>query len=60
MLKRLEIDIDYGEDRWIALGNMFNRVVVLVFIEKHESTIRIISARKATKAERKIYEKNII
>ena len=47
-----------GEDRFIALGYSSNSRVLLVihcFREKDE-TIRIISARKLTKSERKQYE----
>lgn len=47
---------EYGEDRWISIGLMENRVVVVVFTEIDEDTIRIISFRKATTDERKNYE----
>lgn len=47
---------DYGEDRWIGVGLMENRVVVIVFTEPDEDTIRIISFRKATTEERNNYE----
>jgi uncharacterized protein len=47
---------DYGEDRWIGIGIMDGRVVVIVFAEPDEQTIRIISLRKALPYERKIYE----
>jgi hypothetical protein len=51
---------DYGEDRWVGLGLMHNLVVVLVvFVEKEEETIRIISLRKAKGHEREKYEKAI-
>lgn len=51
---------DYGEDRWIGLGMMHNFVVVLlVFVEKGEDVIRIISLRKAKGHESKKYEKAI-
>ncbi|MDP2862802.1 MAG: BrnT family toxin [Desulfobacterales bacterium] len=51
---------DYGEDRWIGIGMMSNgTVVVLVFTEKEQETIRIVSMRKATKNERTRYEKAI-
>jgi len=35
---------------------MDNRVVVIIFTELDEDTIRIISFRKATSSERKSYE----
>jgi uncharacterized DUF497 family protein len=46
----------YGEDRWIGIGLMEMRVVVIVFTEPSEDTIRVISFRKATSDERKRYE----
>ena len=46
----------YGEDRWIGVGLMDNRVVVIIFTEPDEDTIRVISFRKATTDERKKYE----
>jgi uncharacterized protein len=47
---------DYGEERWIGIGLIDGRVVVLVFTEPDERTIRIISLRKALPYERKVYE----
>jgi len=45
------------EDRFILLGNSFkNRLLVIVHTERVDK-IRIISARKANKNERKYYEK---
>ncbi len=46
------------EDRLILIGNSHrNRLLVIVHTERAEN-IRIISARKATKKERKQYEEN--
>ena len=50
---------DYEEDRWTGLGNLRGRVVVVVFTERGEDTIRLISLRKALKHERRAYEKAI-
>ncbi|MGH1394812.1 MAG: BrnT family toxin [Trichormus sp.] len=47
---------DYGEDRFIGLGMLDGRVVVVVFTEPDAETIRIISLRKALPYERKRYE----
>ncbi len=47
---------NYGEDRWIGIGMLDRRVVVIVFTEPDEQTIRIISLRKALPYERKRYE----
>jgi hypothetical protein len=48
---------DYGENRWIAIGLLNGRMVVIVFTELDEETIRVISFRKATNDERKRYER---
>lgn len=46
------------EDRFILMGNSYkNHLLVVVHTEKDDK-IRIISARKATKNEKKQYEKN--
>ena len=47
---------DYGEDRWIGTGMLGGRVIVVVYTERDEATIRIISLRKALVYERKCYE----
>ncbi|MGI9105716.1 MAG: BrnT family toxin [Pyrinomonadaceae bacterium] len=47
---------DYGESRWNGIGLLGNRIVVVVFTECGEDTIRIISLRKALKHERKKFE----
>ena len=59
MLTGLDMRKDYNEDRWIGIGILRNIVAVIVFTEVNENTIRIISARKATKNERVQYEKAI-
>ena len=59
MLTGLDTRKDYNEDRWIGIGMLRNIVAVIVFTEINENTIRIISARKATKNERAQYEKAI-
>lgn len=48
------------EDRFILIGrNTFGRLLVIVFCERKHGIIRIISSRKATKKELKIYEEGI-
>ncbi|WP_412768531.1 BrnT family toxin [Leptolyngbya sp. KIOST-1] len=47
---------DYGEDRWIGIGLLDGRVIVVVFIEPADNTIRVISLRKALSHERRRYE----
>ena len=46
------------EDRFVLIGNSYkNRLLVVVHTERTDR-IRLISARKATKKERKQYEEN--
>ena len=51
----------YGEDRWIAVGLIGLVVCVVVYsdrVDEHGTrTIRIISARKATRHEREEFER---
>ena len=50
---------DYGEDRWIGIGMIRGHVVVIVFTERDEDTIRVISLRKALSHERTGYEQTL-
>ena len=46
-----------GEERFIVLGaDAFGRLLVVVYTWRSDNRIRIISARKATRHERKQYE----
>ena len=56
MLVELDDREDYGEDRSTGIGLLRNIVVVVVFTEPRQDTIRIISVRKANKHERTRYE----
>ncbi|OGC02791.1 hypothetical protein A2V82_15200 [candidate division KSB1 bacterium RBG_16_48_16] len=59
MLRDLDEREDYGEDRWIGIGILDARIVVVVFTQREESDeeiIRIISLRKALAHERSKYE----
>jgi uncharacterized DUF497 family protein len=47
---------DYGEDRWIGIGLLRSNVVVVVYVERNQDVIRIISLRKALSHERIEYE----
>lgn len=49
---------DYGEERFITLGELKNRVVVVVHMQRGLVT-RIISMRKANEREKKIYFKRL-
>ena len=45
---------DYGEDRWITLGRVEHAVLHVVSTRRREN-IRLISARKATRNEQRVY-----
>lgn len=48
------------EDRYLAIGHSARgRILLVVFHERLDEAIRIISARKATQRERYIYEEGI-
>lgn len=52
-------DDDPDEDRFVTIGmDILGRILVVVFTWRADS-IRLISARKATKQERRIYEEQI-
>ena len=47
----------HAEQRFVTVGlDAFGRVLVVVYTQPDELTIRIISARQATAAERPYYE----
>lgn len=46
-----------GEDRYIAVGWLEQRLLTVVFVERGEDVVRIISARKATRSEARFYER---
>ena len=46
---------DYGETRWVSIGETQAREIVIVSTEGDGGARRIISARHATKAERTRY-----
>ena len=53
MLTALDTRYDYGEDRWLGIGLLQGRVIVVVFTQPDLQTIRIISLRKAVSHERR-------
>jgi len=46
---------DYGEDRWVAYGQLGARVLAVVYTEPDDDTTHLISAREATKDEQADY-----
>jgi uncharacterized DUF497 family protein len=57
MLASIDDRFDYDEVRYNAIGVLGNLVVVIVFAEVNDDTIRVISLRRALKKEReRFYE----
>lgn len=56
ILSKLDNSENYGEERWIGIGWLKNIIAVIVYTERKNELIRIISARKATKQEVNYYE----
>ena len=57
--KALEVEDaehSYDESRFVIIGYSTNRLLYVVFAERHSNVIRIISARPQTASERKLYE----
>lgn len=49
---------DYGEQRWVSIGLLRDKVVVIVHTET-ENEIRIISMREAEKYEQHLFFSNL-
>ena len=49
-------DHSFGERRFVTFGLSSSRRLLVVAHAEEDDAIRIISARKATRAERKLYE----
>lgn len=60
VLTALDIRNDYGEEREISIG-LVDGVLMLTVVhtDREHNVVRIISTRKATRQERRRYEKNI-
>lgn len=56
MLIEVDNRLNYGEKRWVGIGLLRSHVVVIVYTEPDEQTIRIISLRKALRDEQFAYE----
>lgn len=57
LLVRPDTREDYGEERWVGIWIIQDRVALAAFAERPQETIRIISLRKADHEEREQYEK---
>ena len=49
----------YEEDRFIAIGPIKKGLVLVVYTERKEDTVRLISARRATRREAELYRSHI-
>lgn len=56
MLIELDARFDYGEDRWFGIGFLGNGIAVVVWTERQNDVIQIISARRANRYERQRLE----
>lgn len=59
MIVNIDDRYDYQETRLIGFGWMRQIAVLIVHVEIDDDTIRILSARKANRYERKKFEKEI-
>ena len=59
MLVELDDREDYGEERWVGIGLIQTRTVVVIYTEPDDETLRIISLRKALNHERQAYAQYI-
>ncbi|WGS49726.1 BrnT family toxin [Paraburkholderia sp. D15] len=59
VLTALDEREDYGEERWVALGWIEASMGVVVYVERSEDVLRIISARKATRRETRQYKERV-
>lgn len=48
--------LDYGESRYVGIGRIEGRVMVVVYTERVPDIVRIISLRKANSREVRSYE----
>ena len=56
MLIELDERFDYGEDRWFGIGFLGLGIAVVVWTERKNNIIRIISARRANRHEQRKFE----
>ena len=50
---------DYGEPRYIAVGELAGRVVVVAYTKRRGDIVRVISMRKANQREQARYKKRL-
>lgn len=54
-LELLDDRYDYGEERFILIGRARDALLTVIYAERDENWIRIISARRATRIEADAY-----
>ncbi|MFN7963261.1 MAG: BrnT family toxin [Thermoanaerobaculia bacterium] len=54
-LEEIDRRFDYGEERFRVLGRVSGRVLLVIATPRGEGTLRIISARRATRDEQERY-----
>ncbi len=55
LLERLDTRDDYGEERWQAMGLLNGLELLVVYTAADAETRHVISARRATPRERRLY-----
>ncbi|MFN5856389.1 MAG: BrnT family toxin [Pseudanabaenaceae cyanobacterium] len=60
MLIELDERFDYGEDRWFGIGFLGLGVAVVVWTERKNNIIRIISARRANRHEQRKFAQYLL
>jgi len=58
-LELYDVEHSHDEDRFIAIGPVRRGLVVVVYTERHEDTVRIISARLATVSESRLFRRHM-
>ncbi len=56
ILIELDARFDYREYRWFGIGFLGSGIAVVVWTERQNNVIRIISARRANRHEQKRFE----
>jgi uncharacterized protein len=54
VLRRPDLRRDYGEPRWVAIGEVAGETLAVVYTYRGDR-VRIISARRANRRERRAY-----
>ena len=54
VLRRADVRRDYGEPRWVAIGEVASETLAVVYTYRGDR-VRIISARPANRRERRAY-----